>query len=258
MPRNPRHDAILAILGVRRSVSVGELTERLSVSEVTVRKDLSLLEDGGHLVRTRGGAAIAEDRTVLRPVQIRRRESIPIKRRIAVRAAGLVRDGETVFVDSGTTCALLAEQLRDRDLCVVTNSIDVVTVLRDAEGIQLYAIGGSFRREAGSFIGPTAIENLARFHFDTAFIGTAGISESGVLSSQNVNEAEVKRAAMAAAGRRVLLCDASKFGARAFSTFAGPDDIELIVMDENPVVHQALRSLGMETIVAPATQKEQK
>jgi DeoR/GlpR family transcriptional regulator of sugar metabolism len=250
VPRNPRHDTILAILANRRSVNVAELTERLSVSEVTVRKDLALLEDAGHLVRTRGGATIAEDRERIRSVQVRRRESVGPKRWIASRAASLVRDGETIFIDSGSSCALLAELLVDRDLRVVTNSLDVITALRDAEGIQLYSVGGSFRRDALSFIGPTALANLAGFHFDTAFLGTTGFSEAGVLSAQNVNEAEVKRAAIAAASRNVVLCDSSKFGTQAFAAFAQPQQINLVIMDVSAPVNAAVRALGMEVITA--------
>ncbi|TVR34390.1 MAG: DeoR/GlpR transcriptional regulator [Spirochaetaceae bacterium] len=250
MPRNPRLDTILAILANRRQLSVSELTERLAVSEVTVRKDLARLEDAGHLIRTRGGARAAEDRTLLRTVQARRQEPNERKQLIADTAVQLIRDGETIFIDSGTTCALLAANLSGRDLRVVTNSIDVLNALGDAEGVQLYCVGGSYRREAGSFIGPAALTGMADFRFDTAFIGTSGFSVQGELSAQNVNEAQVKRAALQNATRRVILCESSKFGSQAFSVFARPADINLVVMDEHDSVCTAISALGIEILAA--------
>jgi len=108
VPLADRHEDILRILELRERVSVAELTDRLGVSEVTVRKDLSLLEEHGHLVRTRGGARLAQDRARLEPIE-RRLEARPdAKDAIGRYAARLVREGETLFLDSGSTCLALA------------------------------------------------------------------------------------------------------------------------------------------------------
>ncbi len=228
---NERHTDILKIVSLRRRVTVSELTERLGVSEVTIRKDLGILESMGYLVRTRGAAVLAEDREHRQTLGMRRNERIEAKRAIAARAVELVSDGDTIYLDSGSTCAALAELLVTRNLRVVTNSIDVMLILGEAPGIALYAVGGSYRKEAGSFIGPLALESLSSFHIETAFVGATGISPDGVFSAQNLIEAELKRAVVRASRRAVFLADRSKIGSEAFADFARPNDVDLLVTD---------------------------
>jgi len=205
VPLADRHEDILRILELRERVSVAELTDRLGVSEVTVRKDLSLLEEHGHLVRTRGGARLAQDRARLEPIE-RRLEARPdAKDAIGRYAARLVREGETLFLDSGSTCLALARAVRRMDLRVVTNSLDVLNVLADSPSIVLHAI-------------------TARF---------TSLSLEGVFSAQNAIESDVKRAVIAQAARTIVLTDASKIGQAAFSIFARPEQVQMVVT--NPV-----------------------
>lgn len=232
MPLPDRHEDILRILELRERVSVTELTERLGVSEVTVRKDLSLLEEHGYLVRTRGGARLAQDRAVLEPIDRRLASRAAVKRAIGRRAAEFVRAGETIFIDSGSTCLALARAVRRMDLRIVTNSLDVLDELADAGSIVLHATGGSFRREARSFIGPLAADAVRRFHLDRAFLGTSGLTIDGVFSSQNVIESEGKRAALGQAARVLVLTDASKIGQAAFSIFARPEQVHMVITNE--------------------------
>ena len=241
---NARHTDILRILQARRRVTVTELTSRLAVSEVTIRKDLALLEDMGLLSRTRGGAALAEDREQRKSLWSRRTENVEGKRRIAARAAELVQEGETVYIDSGSTCGFLADELADRTLRVVTNSIDATTALADVPSIALFTVGGSYRKEAGSFIGPLAVSAVSQMHIDTAFLGTSGFSNDGMFSSQNTIESELKQHVIARAERCVLLVDRSKIGRTAFSVFARVQDMDLIVIDACPGEIPAFDTFG--------------
>lgn len=231
MPLQDRHEDILRILELRERVSVAELTERLGVSEVTVRKDLSLLEEHGHLVRTRGGARLAQDRARLEPIERRLSARPTVKEAIAAAAAGLVREGETIYLDSGSTCLAIARLVRQMDLRVVSNSLDVLEELADAPSIVLHATGGTFRRDARSYIGPLAVDAVRRFHFDRAFLGTSGLTVEGVFSSQNAIESDVKRAVIAQAARSIVVSDSSKIGQAAFSIFARPQDVHMVVTD---------------------------
>jgi DeoR/GlpR family transcriptional regulator of sugar metabolism len=233
VPLPDRHEDILRILELRERVSVTDLTDRLGVSEVTVRKDLALLEEHGYLARTRGGARLAQDRSRLQPVDRRFAERAGVKDAIGAYAAGFVREGETVFIDSGSTCLALARAVRRMDLRVVTNSLDVLDELDDAESIVLHATGGSFRREARSFIGPVAVDAVRRFHLDRVFLGTSGLTTDGVFSSQNTIESEVKRAAIGQAARTLVLTDASKIGQTAFSIFARPQQVHMVITNES-------------------------
>lgn len=247
-----RHEDILRILELRDRVSVSELTERLGVSEVTVRKDLTILEESGHLVRTRGGARRSQDRALLEPIDRRLVAEPDAKRAIAAAAAGLVREGETLFLDSGSTCLALARELRSRDLRVVTNSLDVLEELADAASIVLHAVGGGFRREARSLIGPLAAEAVRRFHFDRAFLGTSGVSAEGAFSSQNTIESEVKRSVIAQAARSVVVADASKIGRSAFSIFARAEEVQLFVTTASEVARELAASAPFEVIMVNA------
>jgi DeoR/GlpR family transcriptional regulator of sugar metabolism len=253
MSHIPRHDEIIRMISNLRSVSVQELTQRLKVSEVTIRKDLTLLEEMGSLVRTRGGARLAEDLAQLRGIQVRREERLAEKQRIAVKARELVNEDDTIYLDSGSTCTLLARLLRGMNLRIVTNSLDVMNEVADAPGISLISIGGSYRKEAGSFIGPIAMEILKGLQVQTCFIGTTGLSAAGVFSSQNVIEAELKGRVLGISRRRIVLADASKFGRDAFAVFARSRDVDVLVTDAMADGMQGLSDLGIEVVVAGAS-----
>ena len=238
-----------------RAVSVQDLKERLNVSAVTIRKDLQFLEDRGLILRTHGGARIAQDAGRLRPLKVRERENPELKRRIAERAARLVREDESVFLDSGSTCGALARILRDthRSIRVVTISLEIMNILADTECISLYALGGSFRREAGAFVGPLSSAGLHSCHIDICFIGTRGFSSAGVFSSQNIIEGQLKKEILDHSGRRVVLADSAKAGLTAFSIFARPEDVDILVTDADGPWGRTLTEAGIEVLVAPAS-----
>ncbi|MBU0926873.1 MAG: DeoR/GlpR family DNA-binding transcription regulator [Spirochaetes bacterium] len=246
----PRHAEILKLLSLLRTVSVGDFAQRLEVSEVTIRKDLAQLEEMGCLIRTRGGAQIAEDTRILKTIEVRQRERIEFKRSIARKARDLIREGETIYLDAGSTCLLLAKELGGINLRVVTNSIDVMVVLSAFPEISLISLGGSYRREAGSFVGPMAIEALRMLHIETCFLGTTGFSSRGIFSSQNLIEAQLKQKVLEVSKRRVVLADSAKFGREAFSIFARAGDVDVLISDSDFAHEKELRALGIEVVAA--------
>ncbi|HUX52214.1 MAG TPA: DeoR/GlpR family DNA-binding transcription regulator [Spirochaetia bacterium] len=247
--QNERQNEIMRIISLRKRVAVGELTGRLNVSEVTIRKDLTVLEEMGYLVRTRGGAMLAEDWEHHRSLVARKEEHSVEKAAVARKALELVQEGDTIYIDSGSSCALFAAELAGMNLRVVTNSIDVVLALGDAPGIALHCVGGHYRKEAGSFIGPVAQETLTGFNIETAFLGTTGISKAGDFSSQNLIESQLKKVAILRARRTVVLTDHSKVGVEAFAVFAHADDIDVVVIDDR-TDRAAFARLPFEVIIA--------
>jgi DeoR/GlpR family transcriptional regulator of sugar metabolism len=245
-----RHTEILRILQRLKSVSVQTLTERLGVSEVTIRKDLTLLEEQGRLSRTHGGAVLSEDTERLRPIPVRRRENEGLKRAIARRARELVREDDTIYLDAGSTCAALAREIRGMSLRVVTNSVDAVLELSDAPHVSLVSLGGSLRSEAGSFIGPLSLQALRNFQIETCFLGATGISAEGRFSSQNLMEAQLKALAIERSRRCVVLADHTKYSVSAFSVFATADRVDVLVTDAGFEQSQALEALGIEVLRA--------
>ncbi len=250
MAYNERLKEILTILTKLKSVSVQMLTERINVSEVTIRKDLKLLEEKGKLIRTHGGAVLAEDQDHIRTFSMRTREFLSLKREIARKAKSLLHEDDTIYIDAGTTCALLADEIKDMSMRVVTNSLDVLLKLSSSPQISLFSLGGSLRMEAGSFIGPFAIDTLKNFQIQTCFMGTSGISRDGKFSSQNTIEAQLKKLVLESSKRKIILADHSKFDISEFSIFAKPENIDVLITDSKFTEIDLMRTLGIEVITA--------
>ncbi len=258
MTGRERRQTITTILKKRGSLRVTEMSQRLEVSEVTLRKDLATLEEMGVLERTHGGAVLADQTDVGGLLSTRKRSASEAKLSIAHAAKKLLTHGETIFIDSGSTCAELARLIADMDLSVVSNALDVLVLLADRPGIALHATGGAFRHHAGSFIGPDAEEIVSRMHFDHAFVGATGVALDGRLSSQNSIEAQLKRRVVAAASTSVILADSSKFGRNAFSEFSTMSDIDILITDSgtDSETVAALRADGVDVLVAEAAPPE--
>lgn len=251
MTHTDRHDKILKIVELLRTVSVQELKDRLDVSDVTIRKDLSYLEDQGMILRTHGGARLAQDVNRMRNLATRERDNPGLKRAIANKAASLIQEGDTVYLDSGSTCQALAENLRDqrRSVRIVTNALPIMNIVADCPNITLFSIGGSFRREAGSFVGPLAVANLDDFQIETGFVGATGFNSRGVFSSQNVIEGQLKKQVLRSSRRRVVLADSTKADVQAFSVFARPGDADVLITDQGCPFCNELREAGLEVII---------
>ena len=231
MPNNPRHEEILTLLHKLRFVSVGQLTERLGVSTVTIRKDLTTMEDQGLLLRTHGGATLAENRNIITTLPRRKEQHRDAKTRIAEKACDFIREGDSIFIDAGSTTAMFASMLRDKSLRVLTNSLDVMMVLADAPDITLISIGGNYRKDAGSFIGPLAMENVRQFRINTAFLGATAFNSQAIFSSQNIIESQLKKTVLSVSSRKIILCDSGKYNADAFSIFARNHEIDILITD---------------------------
>ena len=246
-----RQYQILAILSKMKKIAVRELSKRLTVSDVTIRRDLIHLEERGKLVRVHGGAVLSEDFNRLKTISYRSGEHIAEKKALANRAKELIHDGDTVFLDAGTTCIQLAKSIRDMNLRVVTHSLDIINELGNASGITLISIGGTYREEAHCFIGPVALDTLKSFQIETCFLVPSGFSEKGVFSSQNILESQIKREAIDSSLRSIILVDHFKYGSSAFSIFARAEDVDIIIIDEDVYEADKLDTIGPEIIIAP-------
>lgn len=246
--KNLRHERILAMLQSLRQMTVTELTTRLGVSSVTIRKDLSFLEENGLVVRSHGAARLAQDIVSIPSVSSRKSKHFEKKNLIASRALDFIHDGDTVCLDAGSTNVLLAEKLFDLNIRVATNSLQVVNTLAESPTVSIIMIGGSFRKEAGSFIGPISTGALSTLQFDIACVGTTGITPHGEFLAQNVIEGEVKRSILKSAKRRIILSDSSKFNASAFTKFAQADLVDILITDSDFPAAAEFARLGIEVL----------
>ena len=208
-----RHNEIISVLGERDSASVSELSKLLGVSEVTVRSDLNSLAQTGLVRRTRGGVArplgISE-----RPLEESSKQQASVKRRIGEAAAGMVQDGQTVFLDVGSTTTEIARHLSPslRGVTVVTNGLNIALELERLPGRHIIVTGGSLRRLQHSLVSPYALELLGRIRADILFLGCNGVHAQHGVTNANFDEAEVKTRMAEYASAVVVVADQSKLG----------------------------------------------
>jgi len=247
-----RQVRIAELVAVRGRARIGELAEAFGVTEPTIRKDLSALQERGLLKRTHGGA-LAVHPIIDRELAGRRGSHESDKEAIAAACVRLMRDGDSVFLDSGTTVEAIARKLAGDNglrLSVLTSSIGVATALADVPTLDCVLLGGQLRRVDGAVVGDLALENLQRFTFSTAFLGVSGFSELGI-SVGSLAEASLKSAAIERARRVVLAIDHSKVGATDFARISDLDPVDVVVMDEaSPAVRELCSTHEIELIVA--------
>jgi DeoR family transcriptional regulator of aga operon len=235
------------------AVTVGQLTDRLGVSEATVRRDLDALQRSGYVQRTHGGAVATQVHELPYPARGSRR--IPEKRAIARAAVALIEPEETLFLGGGSTTLHLAEQLVDFDVTVVTNSLPVATELSRGRRGQVIVIGGTLRSPEQSMVGPRAVEAIGSYRAAIAFLGVPALnSEHGFTADGDV-EAATDLAFIENAQRCVVLADHTKLG-RVSTTHVVPlSAIDTVVTDTGaaPQVIADLQDAGTNVIVAELT-----
>ncbi|MDP5210601.1 MULTISPECIES: transcriptional repressor AgaR [unclassified Microbulbifer] len=254
MPTNTierRHDIIQTAADAGR-VQVSELVEKYSVSAVTIRGDLNYLHKKGLLVRTHGGAVASNRVTQELSVQEKVTEHLDIKRRLAATAVKEIREQDTIILDSGTTTAEIARQLRDFErLLVMTNGLNVAQQLLDAEGIEVLMTGGTLRKKSLSFYGRPAEEMLRCYHFDKVFLGVDGIDFQGGITTHFEYEANLNRLMCKVARQVIAVTDSSKFNRSGVHKICDFADIDILITDAGipDTFHQAISEVGVKVVI---------
>ncbi len=240
---------ISSILKSEGRTQINDLAERLGVTKVTVRADLDDLEKRGLLVRTHGGAILAENhelvRLVSRTVNERERE----KTAIARLAEAMIQPGATILLDSGSTTHFLARRIRDMKLTVITNSALVIQDLYGCDSIELLVSGGVLRRESMALIGQVSRCFFDQFHADIVFLGATSFSLENGVSCSNIIEAETKRNMIKCGVKVCLLADSSKYGKVSLAHICDWGDVDLVITDSMPAEErESFRQRGVEVI----------
>ena len=245
-----RRARIIETLRRDRIASLAELADMLGASLSTTRRDIDFLAEAGHVVRTHGGAMLDDnaDRRTEPGAEISSEIERDAKARIGERAAELIRPGQTVIFDSGTTTAACARAVSARQVAftAVTNDISIAASFAEAPHIECHLTGGRLRTGSSTLLGAACTRDLSRLRADLAFIGTHAVDGDG-LSDTSIPLAEVKRALVAAAETVVLVADSSKFLNRAFCLFAGLGEIDRVITDTriSPEARQCLDDAGV-------------
>jgi DeoR family fructose operon transcriptional repressor len=224
-----RQNEILLLLKESGTVSIGEIAERFAVSEMTVRRVLYKLADAGLVIRTPGGAMVAPSGSMERTFLERSANMSGAKDALGRAAAGLVQDGETVVLDSGTTTRCIARHLAARrNLVVVTTSLAVLEELAGSVSVQVRLTGGAYRRSSHDLSGNAVIDSLGDINADKVFFGAAALSfRKGVMNY----DADMPRAFLHAGKQRVLAIDSSKLGQEAVYRLCPVENCDLVITD---------------------------
>jgi DeoR family transcriptional regulator of aga operon len=238
------------------SVQVATLARRFGVSMQTVRKDLRYLAERGVMARAYGGAI---DSSVVGPspatephYEAKRTSHLDEKRRIGQRAAALVKAGDTIAIDSGTTAIQLAESLPNIEVTVVTNDFGVLGALAPKNNINIVMLGGELRRKNMAFYGGLTVEALDALHVDMLFLGVDGLDLERGITTHYEPEAMLNRKMVEAARVVVAITDSSKFGKICLHRIVPVGDLNVLITDRgapNDIV-QAAEQLGFELILA--------
>lgn len=226
-----RRAAIVRMANTSGLASVDKLSETFGVTASTIRRDLAQLESAGHLARTYGGAMALgpHPETSLRQ---RSGEAFEAKRGIASWAAGQVRAGETVLLDTGSTTGALARSLRDvRDLTVVTTGLTVLQELANADDLRVECLGGTLRQVSQGFVGPLTEAALARMTFDRVFLGADGVTAEYGICEADLQQTRLKEVMASRAEHVYLLVHAAKLGRKPFHAWARLPDSWTLVTD---------------------------
>ncbi|HUA89730.1 MAG TPA: DeoR/GlpR family DNA-binding transcription regulator [Steroidobacteraceae bacterium] len=227
-----RRRRICELLREEGRVTVDALAARFGTSQVTIRADLSLLESAGALTRTHGGAlAVPEADQSLNVKQLQHHAE---KVRIAEAAAALIRDGETIILDSGTTTAEIARRIRTLELGsinVITNALNIAALLIDVPSVRLIVPGGILRRESNSLSGPMAEAALDTLQANRLYLGADGVDPQLGVMTPHLAEAELNAKMIAISREVVVVADASKFTRRNISLIARTEQVNLLITD---------------------------
>ncbi|MCQ1060710.1 transcriptional repressor AgaR [Photobacterium sp. DNB23_23_1] len=251
-----RRQKILMHIRQNGAGKVDDFVETFNVSAVTIRHDLNLLEKEGCVFRCYGGATLnpnfAFDQPLHRKGQINRDQ----KNCIAKMAAALVKDGEAIILDSGTTIAKMPQYLtKQQQLVVMTNALNTAYQLSGYDNIDLHVVGGNLRRSSCSLTGHQGETQVRAYLFDKLFLGVDGFDLEAGVTTPDQHEAQINRAMCDVSRQIIAVTDSSKFGRKSFCMIRAASQIDTLITDSQipEETLSALKALGVEVMIADNT-----
>lgn len=224
-----RHTKILELLTEKNKVDVTELSQNLGVSQVTIRKDLDMLEKKGLIVREHGFATLnGQD-----DMNNRLAYHYDIKQQLAKSACQMIEDGETIMIESGSCCALLAQEIAStkKDVTIITNSSFIADCIRQYSQVKLILLGGEYQKEAQVVVGPMTRRCVEAFFVDKFFIGTDGFSKNTGFTGNDYMRSETVRDMARQAAHVIVVTESSKFQQVGLVNLLPTQDVYCVVTD---------------------------
>ena len=249
-----RRSQILGLLDTTGQVSIVELSKKFEVSEVTIRNDLEQMEAKNLLLRARGGAYKLEG-SVRLDYSLAEKHKLNYSQKVAIgkKAAELIKSKETILVDSGTTTVEIIKHLpKDLEITVITNALNIASLLINHENVETIIPGGQLRRKSLSLVGPLAQNNLQSFFVDKVFIGCDGLEINHGFFTPNIDEAHVNQVMIKNAKEVILVADSSKFNKRSLNLVGLMSDIHILITDAgiSNSNKKKLEEMGVKVLIA--------
>lgn len=227
---------MLQLLEQSEIVSLSDFCQALSnVSESTVRRDLKTLEAEGQIIILRGGGACLKKGSYEVPVNSKSIKNVSEKEAIAKYAASLVKDGESIYLDSGSTPLRMVQHLKNKDITVVTTNAMILQEIQESR-LKCIMIGGEINISTASVLGTKTNSELAAMFFDKAFVGCNGFSEQAGVSTPDIREAEKKQIVKRNSTETFVLADSSKSGKNTLCRVFEPGEVPIICDKETDVL----------------------
>ncbi|MGQ1889224.1 transcriptional repressor AgaR [Thermophagus sp. OGC60D27] len=250
-----RRNYILKQISDTGSIKVKEVSSKFNVSEVTVRKDLEVLEKKNLLLRVRGGAiklnyTPAEEDS---PITEKQQKNYREKQLIGKAAVSLIKENDTIILDSGTTTLEIAKNLQKfNKLSIITNALNIAMVLNEYKRFQVIIPGGYLREKSASLVGPIAESFLKNFYCDKLFLGIDSFNLERGVSTPNLEEASMNQMMISIAKEVIAVFDSSKFNRGSFAFIAPVNKINTVITDAgvDPHTKEELERLGVKVIIA--------
>jgi DeoR/GlpR family transcriptional regulator of sugar metabolism len=229
---NERRKWILDQLSKDEKIDIDQLAEQCRVSAMTIRRDLSLLEEEEKIIRTFGGAILNKPLIVETPFLTKEGKYSRQKRRIAEKAMSLVSDHSTILLDSGTTTLEIARLLKEKkNLTVITNDIKIAAELMDSE-VKVIVAGGELQNNVGALFGPITEQILKNIHVDLFFLGAHAVHLDAGITVTTFEKASIKKLMIEAAGTTWLVADSSKFDQKSFTKVCDLSSLDGVITDD--------------------------
>ena len=234
MSQKQRLEAIRRQLLQNDEVSVKELARQFEVSDMTVRRDLDLMQSHGEIIHTHGGAALAKRLTFEFAFRDRQNRNHERKEAIAQRAIEYVRDGDVVMLDTGTTTLAVAKVLAGkRTVTIITTSLAIVSQVQFAENIEVILLGGFLRGGSPDVHGPLTEQNIDYFRTDVAFMGADAVDSGGVTYADDLRIVNLDRRMAANADKVIIVADSGKLDRTAMCRVFEPGEYDLIMTNSD-------------------------
>lgn len=228
---NKRQSQILDLLTQNKKLKVTELSDVLNVSQVTIRKDLSALEDSGIIVREHGYAKLNESDDI----NNRLAYHYDIKQKIAEKAVKSIEDGETVMIESGSCCALVALEIAKtkKDVTLITNSAFIADYIRKTGNVRIILLGGEYQEESQVMVGPITRKCAEGFFVDKLFVGTDGFTKETGFTGNDYMRSEAVKDMAKQASNVIVVTDSVKFQQKGVVSLLDTKKVSYVYTDSN-------------------------